>query len=187
MRVASRSARAMHFHRSNQKEFPMKSIALITALIAGVPAVASAAPAVRVADRDDSQRTYVRERAYDNDRPYSRDHYERYDNSRWNRDFRGRWVTLARAFSARSDRQFINIGGNGRFRRLRVEGVRGQPLVTKIAIEFSDRTTQVVDLDARLPAGAGEVIDLNGNERRIHRIIVYTDPGSRGSYSIYGA
>ncbi len=167
----------------------MKFIALITALIAGIPAVASAAPAVRVADRDDSQRTYVRERAYDHDRdrPYYREHYDRYDSSHWSRDFRGRWVTLARAFSARSDRQFINISGQGRFRRLRVEAVRGEPHVTKIAIEFSDRTTQAVDLDARLSAGSGEVIDLNGGDRRINRIIAATEPGSRGSYSIYGA
>jgi len=165
----------------------MKSITLIAALVAGIPVVASAAPAVRVADRDDSQRTYVRDRAYDHDRPYSREHYDRYDSSHFSRDFRGRWVTLARAFSARSDRQFINVSGQGRFRKLRVEAVRGEPRVTKIAIEFSDRTTQAVDLDARLSAGAGEVIDLNGGDRRINRIIVYTDPGSRGSYSIYGA
>jgi hypothetical protein len=118
---------------------------------------------------------------------WNRDRYQGYENSRWRREFRGRWRPLATGYSSRTERQFIKIGGEGRFRKLRIEGVRGEPVILKVAVEFVDRTTQAVEYNDSFPRGTGEVIDLNGDTRRIHRIIVYTDPRSRGSYSVYGA
>jgi hypothetical protein len=158
----------------------MKRIALFTALAVGLPTAAALADPPQVYHRD-------RDRDRDHDRDaYHRDHYDRYNRSHWANDFRGRWVLLARGFSAQTDRQFINVN-NAKFRKLRIEAVRGEPMVTKIAIEFADQTTQAIDMDTRLSNGAGEVIDLNGDVRRVHRIIVYTDRNSRGSYSVYGA
>lgn len=118
---------------------------------------------------------------------WNRDRYEGYENSRWKREYRGRWTPLATGYSARTERQFIKIGGQGRYKKLRIEGVRGEPVILKVAVEFSDRSTQAVEYNDSFPRGTGEVIDLNGDTRRIHRIIVYTDPRSRGSYSVYGA
>ena len=165
----------------------MKRIAIIAALATAIPVAAYAWPTGRVADRD-PQQTYQRDRDHDRDRDrdtfFRHDHYDRFD--RWSGDYRGRWTPIARGYNAHTDRQFINVG-NARFRRIRIEAVRGEPVVTKIAIEFGDQTTQAVDLDARLTRGQGEVIDLNGDVRRVHRIIVYTDPNSRGAYSLYGA
>jgi hypothetical protein len=160
----------------------MRRIALLTAIAVAAPMVAFAQPSrVYVRDRDD---------VYDRDRDvtitFSRDRYDRYDRSRWARDFRGRWQPLARANSTNSDRQFIPVRGET-FRKIRVEAVRGRPVIQKIAIEFMDRSTQAVDLDMQLRRGEGEVIDLNGGVRRINRIIVYTDPRTRGAYSLYGA
>jgi hypothetical protein len=152
----------------------MRRIALLTAFAMAAPVAAFAQPA----------RVYVREPEVTVQ--WSRDRYTRYDDSHWSRDYRGRWQPLARAYSSRTDRQFIPVRGQ-QFRKLRVEAVRGAPVIQKIAIEFMNRTTQAVDLDMRLTRGEGEVIDLNGGERRINRIIVYTDPRSRGSYSIYGS
>jgi hypothetical protein len=154
----------------------MKGIALLTALAMAAPVAAFAQPS----------RVYVRDRDPDVSVTFTRDRYDRYHDSHWARDFRGRWRTLAYSNSARSDRQFIPVRGET-FRKLRLEGTRGQPVILKIAIEFMDRTTQAVDLDMRLGRGEGEVIDLNGGVRRINRIIVYTDPRSRGAYSLYGA
>ena len=163
----------------------MRGIALLTTLAMSFGTAAVASP-VRVADRDDA-RVQWRDR-HDNDPngQWSRDRYDRYNDSHWSRDFRGRWMTLASAYSAQSQRQFIPVRGRG-LSKLRVEGVRGAPVIQKIAIEFGDGTSQAVDLDMRLPRGSGEVIDLNGGVRRVNRIIVYTDPRTRGSYSIYGA
>ena len=178
----------------------MKRIALLTALATAIPVAAYAWPTGPTADPQPSQ-TYWRDRDQDrdswrdrdrdaarydrDDHTWSREHYDRYGNSHWASDFRGRWVPIARGYSAHTDRQMITVG-NGRFRKIRIEAVRGEPLVTKIAIEFADQSVQAIDMDARLPAGSGEVIDLNGGVRRVHRIIVYTDPNSRGAYSIYG-
>lgn len=97
------------------------------------------------------------------------------------------WVTLADTYSADTERQFINVlGRGGDFRKIRVEAVRGAPVITKVAIEYMDRDTQVVDLSSRLPRGEGHVIDLNGRGQPINRIVVYSDPRYGGSYSVFG-
>lgn len=99
---------------------------------------------------------------------------------------RERWRPLADFYSAATERQFINIlGRGGRFDKLLIEGVRGAPVITRVAVEYENRQMQTFDLGMRLRRGADTVIDLPGR-RRIHRIIVYTDPTYRGAYSIYG-
>jgi hypothetical protein len=162
-------------------------MALLTALAMAIPAAAHAQPYGRpydrTYDRDDQRRTYDRDR----DAWRDRDRYDRYDRSRWAGDYRGRWVPLARGVSARTERQLINVGGDDRYRRLWIEAVRGEPVILRIAIVFSDRTRQVIEYRGSLPAGTGEVIDLHGRDRRVHRIIIHTDPRSRGAYSVYGA
>jgi len=167
----------------------MTRLALLTALALSASSFAYADPPY---DRDrDRDRLGDRDRRgdrYDQRTDWERDHYNRYDNSRWNRDFRGRWVPLAERYSTQSSRQAINLRGEGgRFRQLRIESVRGTPLIHQIAIDYvNDPNTQVVKLNIRLPRGAGEVVRLNG-DRRIKRIIVYVDPRYGGQYSIYGA
>ncbi|HEU0036504.1 MAG TPA: hypothetical protein VFQ53_38090 [Kofleriaceae bacterium] len=164
----------------------MKRLAILTtlALTAAGSAYADHDPYDRY-DRDhDRYGEHYGEHAYDGS--YDRDRYERYDRSQWGRDFRGRWVPLAQGYSAQR-RQFINMRGNwAQFRKLRIEAVRGAPVINQIAIEYRNRDTQVVRLNARLRAGSGEVIRINRNEP-INRIIVYTDPGYRGAYTIFGA
>jgi hypothetical protein len=55
-----------------------------------------------------------------------------------------RWVTIADRYSADNDRQFISVNG-GEFRRLRLEAVRGAPVIHKVAIEFvnANRETDI--------------------------------------------
>ena len=160
----------------------MKGIILFTALAMSA-GVAYAQPSPRVDARvqiGDDARVQIRD-----DAGWTRDRYDRYDRSHWARDYRGRWTALARGFSAQTNRQFIPVRGQ-QLRKLRIEADRGAPVIAKIAIEFRDGTSQAVDLDMRLARGTGEVIDLNGGVRRVQRIIVYADPRSRGSYSVYG-
>ena len=95
-----------------------------------------------------------------------------------------RWVTLANNYSAQSNRQFIHVD-NGDFRRIRVEAVRGTPVIKQVAVEFNDvPNTQVIQMDARLTPGQGQTISLNG--RDVKRVIVYTDPSYGGAYSVFG-
>jgi hypothetical protein len=157
----------------------MKRLSLLLALgIAGSAATAQAWPYYprwEPANRPDR---------YGDDIPY---HHQRYDERRWGRDFRGRWRVLAQDYSARADRQFINLrGAGGRFERLVVQAVRGNPVIHKIAIEYLDNpNTHVVNLETQLPEGESEVIRLDGSQR-INRIIVYTEPRFGGSYTIFG-
>jgi uncharacterized membrane protein YkoI len=148
----------------------MRKLALLTTLaLAGSSAIALGDP------------------HYDRSGDHDRDRYDRYDNSRSSREYRGRWVSLANGYSANASRQFINLKGRaGSFDKIRLEADRGSPVFKQVAIEFTDGNTQVVRIDSRLPRGAGEVIRLNGNAR-INRIIVYTEPTRGGSYSVYGA
>jgi len=123
--------------------------------------------------------------AYD-DGAYSRDHYDRYSDSRWSHEFRGRWMPIATGYSAESGRQFITLNSRP-LHRLRVQAESGAPVIIQIGIEYQgDPNIQKVQLNSRLPAGAGEVISLNRN-RGVKRIIVYTEPRYRGRYSVFGA
>jgi hypothetical protein len=121
----------------------------------------------------------------DRDAGWTRDRYDRYNDSHWSRDFRGRWMALGQA-STQGQRQFTP-GRTGRLNRLRIEATRGAPAIQSMTIEFADGSTQAVNLDMRLERGSGEVIDLNGRNRRVHRVIVYPDPRTRGAYALYGA
>lgn len=95
-----------------------------------------------------------------------------------------RWVTLADHFSANANRQFIHVD-RGDLRRIRVEAVRGTPVIKQVAVEFNDvPDTQIIQLDARLTPGQGQTISLNG--RDVKRVIVYTEPSYGGEYSVFG-
>jgi len=97
-----------------------------------------------------------------------------------------RWVSLGEGFTAQNDRQEITLGPQyGAFRRIRVEGIHGRPVIHQVAIEYSDRETQIVPIGQRLRPGQAQVIDLHGRDRSIDQIIVYTEPGY-GAYSVFG-
>ncbi|HWO27057.1 MAG TPA: hypothetical protein VNO30_50350 [Kofleriaceae bacterium] len=166
----------------------MRSLAMLVALALAPASVASADPPYRGGRDSPSDREHARDRepgGYRYDR-YDEGYYER-GGRRVDAQDRRRWAPIVERSSATSARQFINVlGRGGRYRRLLVEGVRGAPVIERVAVEFEDRQTQVWDVGRRLPRGADHVIQLGG-AKRIHRIVVYTDPAHRGQYSIYGA
>ena len=145
----------------------MRSIALSTALLVAIPALAYADPPQAQSDRD---------RAFEHER------YDRWNDSHWSRDFHGRWRSFGQTFSARNDRQLINL--NGHYHMLRLQAVRGEPNLERVVIQYSDGDTQTVQLDSRLGDGAGEVIKLD-DSRRITRVTVYAEHNTRGLYSVY--
>ena len=146
----------------------MRSIALSTALLVAIPVAAYADP----------PQTYDRDR----DRAFEHERYDRWNDSHWSRDFHGRWRTFGQTFNARNDRQFINL--NGRYRVLRLQAVRGEPQIDRVVVQYNDGDTQTVEINSRLGDGAGEVIRLDPS-RRIRRVTVFTQPSTRGLYSVY--
>jgi hypothetical protein len=167
----------------------MKRIALLATLAMLIPAAVSAQPSGAGYDRPVSQppaspSTYS---PGGNETSWTPESYDDYGRSRWARDRGFRWVPLAQGYNAAIPRQFINIGGPGRFRTLRVEGVRGNPMIERLSIQFSDGTRGTVVFRSSLRQRAGQVINLPAGRRRIDQIIVYSNPRWRGSYSVYGA
>jgi hypothetical protein len=162
----------------------MKSITLLTALAAAIPAVTYAEP-LQTYERDRDS-TYYRNDV-DRDRPegFHHEHYYRFGTSHWANDVTGRWIRLVRANSASGRREFA-VNMQNRYRTFRLEALWGEPVIDRIAITFGNGSTQVIDVNGAIPAGSGEIIDLRGNERRVGRIVVYADPRSRGGYAIYG-
>jgi hypothetical protein len=162
----------------------MRIMALLTALAMTAPMAAYADPP-RTYDRGRDRSDRDRDR--DHEITVNRDHYDHYGQSHWSRDFRGRWMPLTQLGGIRGERQFGPSINNNHFRKIRVEAVRGEPLITQVKIQFANDAVQVVDMNATLPSGSGEVIDLSGDIRQIRRVIVYTAPQSRGTYMVYGA
>lgn len=168
-------------------------LALITALTLGATSFGSIAAAdVDVNVRVDSRGYFTRDipYRYDRDRDGVADRYERNDSrdgrygdrgERWN----NRWVPLARGYSGSADKQTVALNGRG-FDKIKIQAERGTPMVQKIVIEYSgDPNVQVVEMNRRMQRGSDREIRLNSN-RGINRIVVYTEPRARGSYSIYG-
>lgn len=97
------------------------------------------------------------------------------------------WVQLADRYSADAPSQQIDLRGRGEFRKIRVEGARGAPVINKVTIDYSDdEPAQVVPIHEQLSPGEGRDIDLNGGRRPVKRIIVYAEPGYGGAYSVLG-
>lgn len=146
----------------------MRTFALSAALLMAVPLAAYADP----------PQTYDRDR----DRAFEHERYDRWNDSHWSRDYNGRWRTFGQTFNARNDRQFVNL--NGRYHVLRLQAVRGEPEIERVVVQYMDGDTQTVEINSRLPDGAGEVIRLDPS-RRINRVTVYTQRNTRGLYSVY--
>lgn len=144
----------------------MKTFALSAALLMAVPVAAYAQP------------TYDRDR----DRAFEHERYDRWNDSHWSRDYHGRWRHFGQTFNARRDRQLINL--NGRYHVLRLQAVRGEPEIQRVVVQYNDGDTQTVEINSRLPDGAGEVIRLDPG-RRVDRVTVYTERNARGLYSVY--
>jgi hypothetical protein len=140
----------------------MKHFAKIAALVLGISTVASAQP-IRT-DRDRNIDEHVRDQG---DRAL------------------GNWVPLADHYSATGNEQAITVGiGAGRFHRLRIEAERGRPFLRALDVRFRDGSHQHITLDRMLRAGESTVVDLNGGDRAIERILVRTQSDPRAAYTI---
>jgi hypothetical protein len=167
----------------------MRAMAILTALAMAASTAAYADPP-RTYDRDRDHYDWDRDYDRDRDRYYegnlTRDHYDRYDRSHWYREHHGRWAPITRG-NARTGRTDFFLPTRQRYRKIRIEAIRGEPVIAKVGIEFANGGTQVVYVNAALPVGAGEVIDLTNDTRTVTRVIIDANPQSRGQFAVYGA
>lgn len=94
------------------------------------------------------------------------------------------WTELASATPAKYAREFITI--EGEYARLRIDAVKGRPMVEAVRVRFANGKQQTFRVGKRLGGKrSSHEIEL-GSARAIEHIVVVTD-GGRGSYAVYGA
>ncbi|HTR56511.1 MAG TPA: hypothetical protein VMJ10_37815 [Kofleriaceae bacterium] len=99
------------------------------------------------------------------------------------------WVQLASPTPASHGTEFVVVGKEaGLFRRLRLEAATGTVIMRRVHVFFDDGKQKIVDVDKvmRAQRGSTEWIEL-GEARAIDRIVVTTEPQTKGSYAIYGS
>lgn len=149
-----------------------KLTALITSIVLGASATAMARP-VRLGDDHWRERQELR---IDQERFTGERHY------------RPTWTALSGATRLEDGRDVIVVGGQqGRFTQLRFQTTQGATLIDRVFIRFSDGRWQTADLGAELsPRNPMVELPLDGDRKRIDRIIVLGDAGGRASYQIFG-
>jgi hypothetical protein len=137
----------------------MKKIALLAALLGAVPL---AAPLAHADDRDDARHQAAGERAAR----------------------QAPWVTLAAMDIHRA--QTVDIDETlGRFRRLRVQAIRGAAYVDFIEVRYANGEQQHIDVNRRLGRGEVADIDLNG-AHRLQAITVHGEPDNWSQIQVIG-
>ncbi|MGE0868451.1 MAG: hypothetical protein AB7P03_07815 [Kofleriaceae bacterium] len=129
--------------------------------------------------RDDR---YDRDRYDRYDRYDRRDRYDRYDDRYDNgRDARP-LVTMG---ISRSQRVTINQRA-GRFSRLRLQAVRGQPYIDFVYLVFRGGETQRIDINRPLVEGESLDLDLLGRRRAITSITIGGRPDRWSRVTVVG-
>ena len=94
------------------------------------------------------------------------------------------WVVLGRAQTTNLSQTHVVTTGEP-FAQILVKAVDGEAEIEQIEITYRDHQSRVVRLGRRLVAGDGQVIELR-EKRPIEKIVVHTDPDSRGDYVLFG-
>lgn len=98
------------------------------------------------------------------------------------------WLDLGVRDSNIGDHQFITQ--QSQLSQLRILAVQGAPQITRVAVTFTDGTpTAVMNVSARgceHEGGARGDISFALPGRNVNQIVIYTTPGSRGTYAVYG-
>jgi len=95
------------------------------------------------------------------------------------------WVELASPTPAKYGREYITV--EGPYARLRIEAIKGRPIVKAVKVRFTDGKEKVVRVYRTLGGKhSSHDVDLGG-ARAIEHIVVITDTDSRGTYAVYGA
>jgi hypothetical protein len=154
----------------------MKTKILTTALVLGLSSVAFATPAEKPLHYDSSA-----------SRADHSAHFRPGDGMRRPLPMPASWSTLS-TLSRIQGKQTINVGGFKSYSKLKLDASRGNTFIDKLVIVFANGTRQVVDLDKSLAMrGAPLVIDLEGKNRRIAKVVVYGKSNRRAAISVLAA
>jgi hypothetical protein len=99
----------------------------------------------------------------------------------------GDWVQLATPTPANHGTEFFAVGKDvGTLAQLRVDA-DGKVIVRRVKIIFADGKQQIVDVDRLLGGKQRSATIPLTSPQPIDRIVVTTEPGTKGSYALYGS
>ena len=94
------------------------------------------------------------------------------------------WDTLSSS-KRLAGRTLIRVNSSEAYSKLKIEANLGSTFVDKVLITFGNGQTQMVDLDKRLTAHAPLLIDLDGYQRKITKVVlVGRSAGWRSSINV---
>jgi hypothetical protein len=97
------------------------------------------------------------------------------------------WTSLS-TVKRIQNKQTIAVGGRQAYSKLKLEASMGSTFIDKLVIVFGNGTRQVVELDKQLALrGAPLVIDLEGKNRRIAKVVVYGKSNRRAAINVLAA
>lgn len=152
----------------------MKTKILTSALVLGLSSAAFAAPGDKP----------LHDHSYQGD-----DHAEHFRGDRMRRPLPMpvAWTSLS-TVKRIQNKQTIAVGGRQAYSKLKLEAAMGSTFVDKLVIVFGNGTKQVINLDKSLAMrGAPLVIDLDGQNRRISKVVVYGKSNRRASINVLAA
>ena len=148
--------------------------AIIATVVLGASSAAIAAPSSTVQFRGEARwgtpapQTYHRDR----NRGYFRNNT---------------WVALTSPLRLDSGRTAIDVNQRRSFQQLRVQTTSGASRIDKVIVRFEDGQRQVIDVNQRLSTQNPMInIDLNGQQRRVDRIVVMGDSRRGGAIQVFG-
>jgi hypothetical protein len=103
------------------------------------------------------------------------------------RRYRPTWVALSAPSPLTRAEDCVEVRDRGTFTQLRVQADDSRARIDRVVVQFADGSRQVEDLDRAL-GGRSDFVDipLDGNNRRIDRIIVTGATGRRGAVQVFG-
>ena len=149
--------------------------AIIATVVLGASGVAAAQPGVTVHGE-------VRIN------PDRHDRYDRYDHRTYRQYPRNNtWVALTSPVRLDARPAFIDVNQRRPMTQLRLQAANGATRIDKVIVRFENGGRQVIDVNQRLSARNPMVnLDLDGNYRRIDRIIVMGDSRRGGAIQVFG-
>lgn len=103
------------------------------------------------------------------------------------RRYRPTWVSLSAPSPLTRADDCIDVRDRGTFTELRLQADGGRARVDRVVVQFADGSRQVEDLDRVLGGNSNYVdIALDGNNRRIERILVDGTTGQHSALQVFG-
>ncbi len=111
-------------------------------------------------------------------------HYGNAPHGTFHRPMPATWSSLS-TLSRIQGKQTINVRGLKAYSKLKLDATVGTTFIDKVVIVFGNGATQTVNLDKNLAARATPLlIDLDGRNRRISKVVVYGKSSRRAAISV---